>query len=127
MPYLRYIAILGAFLLCLLGVSPNEEQPFALLQEATEHRSDIARVQTILHDYSDPAMARTLRNTTTSTTLSLRIPHKKGSTRHQSWLSMQPTATSSIHPYFHGGHICPKTVARSQAPYALSRLCRLII
>lgn len=127
MPYLRHIALLGAFLLCMIGGAPAEERPIALLQEASDRHSTVEQVQTVLHDYSDPAMARTFRSNASAPALSLRIPHKKGSSRHQSWLSVHPTATITHHPYFHGGHNCPKTAARDQAPHALCRLCRLII
>lgn len=126
MRWMRNIALVLSFVLCWVGINTEHADGLVTLREADQNPSQVSLAQEVLHDYLDLMQARAFQNTSPQT-LTLRIPHKKGSSRHFDWLSMRATAHTNTYPIFHGGYQDPKTVAKRQMLTELSRLCRLII
>ena len=126
MRWMRNIALLVSLVLCLVEFDTERTSPI-LLQGRSVEPSAIELAQTVLHIYSDLHTGHVAEHTSSTTSLTLRIPHTKGSSRHLTWLAMHPTVPNQLIPQFHGGHYSPKTVTKRQTATALSRLCRLII
>ena len=126
MRWMRNIALLLSVVLCL--VEFNTEHTTPILQQGRRvEPSAIELAQTVLHVYSDLHTGHVAEHTSSTTSLSLRIPHTKGSSRHLTWFTMHPTVPKEVKPQFHGGHHSPKAVAKRHTATVLSRLCRLII
>ena len=125
MRWMRHIAWLALLLLCLVN-GKSEQQPHWVVCEQIAGNVEREALRVVLHDYSDLGTLRTIESTSGSTR-TLRIPHKRGTQRHLTWLSLRPSAPTYVTPLFHGGHHSPKTVTRRQTATELCRLCRLII
>ena len=124
---MRNIALVLTVVLCLVTLN-TEQKSVAVNQQANiADCSELQLAQTVLHEYSNLSTVNTCSQNSSGSILTIRIPHKKGSTRHHTWLTMHPTAPACTKPKFHGGQLSPKAVTQRQMPTALSRLCRLII
>ena len=112
-------------MLCLVNTDTEHEGAVSVCEQLTNEQQQ-AVWQEVLHAYSDLGTVRTIAESAAQT-LTLRIPHKRGSHRHFTWLTMRPSVPTSTIPLFHGGQHGPKAVTKRQMPTELCRLCRLII